>query len=179
MSSDAQLRVGQSLFVGSSEQKRDLGAALLWFNRASRNTVPRVRADGLFWAAWCYERGHGVAHNSHNISKARELYHCSAEHHFALARAWCLLDNEPTEAEGLAALAIYQDESLDRDSVCHRLCRPLLLGEAYEFGHCGLTPDLQTAITHYRVAAARRLIDGETRLSAALSTPASSSYSVS
>ena len=157
MSAIAQLLLGETLFVGRLK-KRDLCAAFLCFTRG----CTWAREDVFFYAAWCLERGHGVAVNE---DRARQFYELSANNEFPLAQAWCALHGvrgfEEFEPD---ILETYQEETLDESTICERLFRPFLLGEAHENGLFGLESDMDAAITCYRVAAARGLVDAEQRL---------------
>ena len=174
MNSDSQAVVGETLFVGQV-QKRDLTDALRWLSRAAANLYPRVRADAMFLAAWCLERGHGIESLDRTTARfeAGELLKSSLNHGFPLALVYGTLQ---VIAEGLElpnkaarfriALVVLEDSAHDGDSLCQYLLRPFLLAEALEFGHFGLTPDLQAALPYYRLAETRGLVDAEIRLAA-------------
>ena len=147
--------LGETLFVGRL-QKRDLRAAAIWFERAAHDDD-----RGLFYSAWCLERGRGVKANA---DKARELYVESASNGFALAEAWCSANRvHGFDLDNAAILDIYSEPVVE-DDMCERLFRPFLLGEAHEQGLYGLQVDERAAIACFKIAASRGLVDAEQRL---------------
>ena len=167
------MALGEVFFIGRI-RKRNLSVACKWFRRAGANKHPRVRADAIFLAAWCLEHGHGELELGQEVSmrdQARSLYRLSAQSGFELARVWCTADhiNNHVDVEKQflkSRLAALQNEKADASSMCVRLCRPFMLADAHEFGLFGLTPDLDAAMPHYRLAASRGLVDAEQRLCA-------------
>ena len=161
MSAQARLSLGHVFFAGQI-QKRDLKAAYLCFSLASsEDGTP----DACFYTAWCLDRGHGV---NCDLDKARLYYKESAESEFQLALAWCSLNEVHgfRELDDAEVLGIFSNEALDKESLCARMIRPFLLGEAHALGLFGLEQNPRAATACYQIAADRGLVDAEIALRA-------------